>query len=172
LSGSFESLHEFPSEEGRQPIGFWKYFSLVLVVLTWGARPALAIEADFELSFESRLFADEGPFQQNNQAQSLSANGEFVFETGEHSQLVFAPFARVDSEDDKRTHADVRELFWSALGDRWEFSLGAKQVFWGVAEFNHLVDIINQTDLVENIDGEEKLGQPMAQLTMVRDCPL
>lgn len=134
-----------------------------------GASPVMAVEADFEISLESRLFADAGPFRQDNQAQSLRAHGEFVFETGEHSQLVFAPFARVDSEDDKRTHADVRELFWSALGERWEFSLGAKQVFWGVAEFNHLVDIINQTDLVENIDGEEKLGQPMAQLTLVRD---
>lgn len=139
------------------------------MVLSFGADPALAVEADFEISFESRLFAEEGVFGQDNQSQSLSAHGEFVFETGERSQLVFAPFARVDSEDDERTHADVRELFWSVLGDRWEFSLGVKQVFWGVAEFNHLVDIINQTDLVENIDGEEKLGQPMAQLSLVRD---
>lgn len=31
----------------------------------------------------------------------------------------------------------------------------------GVAESQHLVDTINQTDWIENIDGEEKLGQPM-----------
>ena len=145
------------------------FCSLVLGALTLGARPVLAVEADFELALESRLFAKEGPFGQNNQSQSLSAQGEFIFETGEHLQLVLAPFARVDSEDNNRTHADVRELFWSTLGDRWEFSLGARQVLWGVAEFNHLVDIINQTDLVENIDGEDKLGQPMAQLTLVRN---
>lgn len=164
LSGSCASLPK------SLPKGLRRLWSFCLViVLSLGAYPALAVEADFELSFESRLFAKAGVFGQDNQSQSLSAHGEFVFETGEHSQLVFAPFARVDSEDDERTHADVRELFWSALGERWEFSLGAKQVFWGVAEFNHLVDIINQTDLVENIDGEEKLGQPMAQLTLVRD---
>ena len=38
-----------------------------------------------------------------------------------------------------------------------------------MTEFNHLVDIINQTDLVESPDGEDKLGQPMAQLSLVRD---
>ena len=33
----------------------------------------------------------------------------------------------------------------------------------------HLVDIINQTDLVESFDGEEKLGQPMIDLSLIRD---
>jgi hypothetical protein len=32
-----------------------------------------------------------------------------------------------------------------------------------------LVDIINQTDLVENPDGEEKLGQPMLNLAFIQD---
>ncbi len=141
----------------------------LLVALHPAAQQALAVEADFELSLESRLFAHEGLAGQDNQSHSLGARGEFVFETGEQSQVVFAPFVRVDSEDNKRTHADIREFFWSTLGERWEFSLGVKQVFWGVAEFNHLVDVINQTDLVENVDGEDKLGQPMAQLTLLRD---
>ncbi|HEY5703037.1 MAG TPA: hypothetical protein VIV20_06155, partial [Gammaproteobacteria bacterium] len=39
----------------------------------------------------------------------------------------------------------------------------------GVIEFQHLVDIINQTDLVENIDGEDKLGQPMLNLALIND---
>jgi hypothetical protein len=38
-----------------------------------------------------------------------------------------------------------------------------------VTEFVHLVDIINQTDLLEHIDGEEKLGQPMAHLSLARE---
>ena len=36
-------------------------------------------------------------------------------------------------------------------------------------EFRHLVDIINQTDRVENIDGEDRLGQPMIKTSLVRD---
>jgi hypothetical protein len=31
------------------------------------------------------------------------------------------------------------------------------------------VDIINQTDLVENIDGEDKLGQPMVHFSYFGD---
>jgi len=42
-------------------------------------------------------------------------------------------------------------------------------VFWGVTESRHLVDIINQTDGVEDIDEEDKLGQPMVMLGTQRD---
>jgi hypothetical protein len=37
-----------------------------------------------------------------------------------------------------------------------------------VTEAVHLVDVINQTDLVEDPDGEAKLGQPMIQLRLLR----
>ena len=47
--------------------------------------------------------------------------------------------------------------------------IGLRKVFWGVTESAHLVDIVNQTDLVENIDTEDKLGQPMVNLTLLRD---
>ncbi len=42
-------------------------------------------------------------------------------------------------------------------------------MFWGVTESQHLVDLINQTDLVENPDGEDKLGQPMVNVSFIRD---
>jgi hypothetical protein len=51
----------------------------------------------------------------------------------------------------------------------WELTLGVDRVFWGVTETVHLVNIINQQDLVENPDGEDLLGQPMANLTLIRD---
>lgn len=76
-------------------------------------------------------------------------------------QLVFEPFARIDSIDDERTHVDIRQLLWTHLESNWELSAGIGIVFWGVTESQHLVDIINQTDSVENLDGEDKLGQPM-----------
>ena len=47
--------------------------------------------------------------------------------------------------------------------------VGISKVFWGVAESRHLVDIINQTDLVESPDQEDKLGQPMLNLNLLRD---
>jgi len=84
-------------------------------------------------------------------------------------QLIFEPFIRFDEQDDERTHGDVRQLIWSHLGDNWEFSAGVGKVFWGVTETQHLVDIINQTDGVENIDGEDKLGQPMIRFQYFND---
>ena len=67
----------------------------------------------------------------------------------------YSAVARLDSADSSRSHFDLRELNYLWLGDAGELSVGIGKVFWGVAEFVHLVDIINQTDLVENIDEEE-----------------
>ncbi len=47
--------------------------------------------------------------------------------------------------------------------------IGFRQVVWGVTESQHLVDIINQTDLVEDPDGEQKLGQPMVMGRLIQD---
>lgn len=81
------------------------------------------------------------------------------------SSITSKIFARVDSEDDERTHIDIRELSWLYYQDTWELRAGISKVFWGVTESAHRVDIINQTDSVESLDGEEKLGQPMVQWT-------
>ena len=56
-------------------------------------------------------------------------------------------------------------MFGEAGDGEWELRLGVDRVFWGVTESQHLVDIINQTDLVEHPNKESKLGQPMAHLT-------
>lgn len=79
------------------------------------------------------------------------------------------PFGRFDDRDDERSHLDVRELTWVHVADSWELRTGVRKVFWGVTESQHLVDVINQTDNLENPDGEEKLGQPMINLSLWRD---
>jgi len=81
---------------------------------------------------------------------------------GGRQLISFAPFARVDAVDKKRTHVDIRELKWVGAFDRFEVRLGIDNVFWGVTESVHLVDILNQDDMLEDIDAEDKLGQPMA----------
>jgi hypothetical protein len=128
------------------------------------------VYADVDLGLQTRTYAERGSAGQDRFQPSLSARLEYhrSWEDG-RSSLTFTPFLRLDAEDDERTHADLRELFLTRLGDDWELHAGFRQIFWGVTEFNHLVDIINQTDFVENIDGEDKLGQPMVQLSLVRD---
>lgn len=74
-------------------------------------------------------------------------------------------FYRLDSLDDRRSHGDVRSLYVQHLGRDWEALAGFAQVRWGVTESRKLVDVINQSDFVEDIAGDAKLGQPMLALT-------
>lgn len=84
-------------------------------------------------------------------------------------RVTFAPFYRYDNVDEKRSHFDVHEFNWRKETPNWNLLAGVERVFWGVTESRHLVDIINQTDLVENIDQEDKLGQPMVNVTLLND---
>lgn len=128
------------------------------------------ISGFFSGQFQGFLEEPLDPIQQSDTNLSAATRPEFYTEWNEGlDSFTFTPFARVDQRDDQRTHFDIRELNWLHVGDDWELRVGAGIVFWGVAESRHLVDIINQTDLVENIDGEDKLGQPMINLSLIRD---
>jgi hypothetical protein len=110
------------------------------------------------------------PEQYDGGNLSLSVEPELYLEWAQGKQsFTFTPFARLDQHDDERTHADIRELYWRKAGETYEWRVGVRRVFWGVTESQHLVDIINQDDFVENIDGEDKLGQPMINLALIRD---
>ena len=103
---------------------------------------------------------------------SLSIAGKITFlaewQDGDLA-LRFTPFARYDSADDRRSHWDVREAKLDYVTGPWSFTLGADTVFWGKTEVVHLVDIINQTDQVEDLDDEDRLGQPMLRVGYLSD---
>lgn len=123
------------------------------------------------VAIEGRSFPDHPTFGAQNAGGegSLVLEPEYYRPLGDGSQsFTFRPFARFDSADSERSHLDIRELFWRRAVSDWEILVGISRVFWGVTESQHLVDIINQIDLVEDIDGEAKLGQPMARLSLVR----
>jgi hypothetical protein len=133
------------------------------------AGPAGAIEFKPKLEAEGRWFfqyeAEDAPV-----TGSAAATVELFHGWDENRQrLVGELFQRYDANDDARTHGDVRELYYQLIGEDFELRLGARRVFWGVTESRHLVDIVNQSDFVENIDNEDKLGQPMMNLALVRD---
>ncbi len=79
-------------------------------------------------------------------------------------RFVAIPFFKADQDDDRRSHGDLRELYWQRQGDEWSLLVGLNRVFWGVAEARHVIDIINQTDQVESPFAEDKLGQGMVNL--------
>ena len=127
-------------------------------------------ELSGNVAVEGRLFFNNPLFDdQQKDCGSLSAEPEYYHQWDNGIGLTFVPFARIDSADKERSHVDIRELNIVWPGDSWELRLGVGKVFWGVTEFLHLVDITNPTDAVENIDGEDKLGQPMVNLSIIQD---
>jgi len=101
---------------------------------------------------------------------SIASTTEFRWRSEQGNQRAsFIPYLRWDANDEERSLTDLKEAYWAFEGDSYELLIGANTVFWGVTESVHLVDIINQTDFAGDIDGEDKLGQPMASLALQRD---
>ncbi len=134
---------------------------------------ATAGELDFEGSIapELRFFPNSPAFAGQNDttlSPSIAFEVEVVYETDSgDDRLTFSPFLRYDADDNGRSHGDIRTASWLHIADTWDAVVGIDKVFWGVTESRHLVDIINQDDAVEDLDGEDKLGQPMINANLL-----
>jgi hypothetical protein len=147
----------------------------VLFIALAALAPIATMAGPWELSGfvsgEARVFTHDAQYPRQHEANASFAIQPELYvewENGDQSFLL-VPFARWDQGDDRRTHLDLRELTYIKSATNWELRVGVRKLFWGVAESNHLVDIINQTDLVENIDTEDKLGQPMINFALIQD---
>lgn len=142
-----------------------------LALSTVLAAPAASQAAELELrgyiAPEVRLFTQSASSPRQKDT-TLSIAGEATAEyrwDGNDQSFIFTPFARLDQRDSKRSHWDIREARYALYAGNWEFRIGGDKVFWGVTEAVHLVDTINQTDLIEDpIKQEVKLGQPMVRV--------
>ena len=124
-------------------------------------------ELSGQVAAELRYFPEDPAF--DDQLEHYQPSGfvepELRWESGDrNTQAVVTPFYRYDGQDEERTHFDLREGYLRRIEGDWEFLVGANQVFWGVTESRHLVNIVNQIDAVEDIDEEDFLGQPMVQV--------
>ena len=148
-----------------------RFGRLIAAVLCLGSATVQAGEWSGQVGGEYRGFFETPLFAEQHRSYfSAFAQPEYRHSWDNDKQrFAFVAFGRISQYDEARTHADIRELNWQKSGDGYEWRAGIQKVFWGVTESQHLVDIINQTDLVENPDGEDKLGQPMINLTLVRD---
>lgn len=127
-----------------------------------------------DVGLQARWYPQSPAFPgQRSSTGGLVLEPTLYAETTQGTSFTFTPLYRYDSADSRRTHADVREAYVLMYGDwgenAWELRLGLDRVFWGVAELNNLVDIVNQLDLVEHPRNRPKLGQPMAHLTVSGD---
>lgn len=118
------------------------------------------IGGDFRYFTESPLY--EGQF--NSYFSSVFKPQLFIESKNRKHQLHFMGFVRINQHDKNQTRADLRDFYGKLNLKRIELNAGIKTVSWGKTESNHLVDIINQYDLLEGRSLEHKLGQPMVQL--------
>ena len=136
------------------------------VTSSWSDR----LQSNSTLGLESRVFAKQGLQQQAKLHNSVNFLQEWYWQSEDESHSwTLSPYLRWDQRDAERHLLDIRQAFWLTVGSGWELKLGVDQIFWGVTESQHLVDIINQTDFADNIDGESKLGQPMLQFNWFGD---
>ncbi len=142
------------------------------ILVTACAAEASAGELDLSgyINLESRGYPQSAAYaDQPGNIGGIVLEPELYFQSDAGWSFTLTPFLRYDSADSNRSHTDIREACFLVYGDagdgEWELRLGVDRVFWGVAESNHLVDIINQTDLVDHPNEEVKLGQLMAHAT-------
>lgn len=144
-------------------------FSITIAALMYAGGAIADVKA--YIGFEQRNFiSDALQGEQTDSSSSITGLVETYRDFGDGAQrIVFSAYGRWDENDSKRNHMDVGELYWWRQFDQFELYAGVRKVNWGVTESVHLVDVINQTNTLENMDGEDKLGQPMFEAVAVRD---
>ena len=133
--------------------------ALATLALALVGAPVLAAPSEHqeifgEIELEATGFAEAPQFAgQDRHAAPIAGTATLLLEWNDGDiAFKFTPFARFDKADSERTHADIRELKVDYISGPWSATFGVDTVFWGKTEAVHLVDIINQTDQVEDLD--------------------
>ncbi len=118
-----------------------------------------------ELAWQQRLFAQSGLAVSSKQHALLSYRGQWSYEDASRQHSVnIEPYLRWHQRDSDSHLIDFQQAYWRYVAEQWELKAGIDTVFWGVTESQHLVDVINQTDVTAGVALEAKLGQPMLAL--------
>jgi hypothetical protein len=144
-------------------------FSITLIVCVWFASFVFGA-GNNSIIFDYQYFPNEGIYREQEDsfiATLIELNYSHTWNNNRES-FSFIPFLRVNQHNTNRSHIDIRELVWIKSFRDWEFTIGVNQVFWGVAESQHLVDVINQYDYLEDMSGLTKLGQPLINIAWVK----
>ncbi len=124
--------------------------------------------ADFSttIELEQRFFLHDAPVA--NRERNYSAIGgelQYSFSKNRGRQTFTATAAgRLDYDDPDRRYIEILDLDNIIRSGSFEYRFGIRRIFWGVTEAVHLVDVVNQTDLREGFDGEDKFGQAMLNI--------
>ena len=120
---------------------------------------------------ESSIYINgDGRHGQDNYNTSFFAKGTFIsYLQNDDAKFTISAIGRFDQNDDQLRYIDFQKFKYAYYFDDVTLKVGNEIVFWGVNETFNIVDIINQSNLAENISGTKKLGQPMASISYSRD---
>ena len=126
------------------------------------AHSEISLRGDITLQQDGFLQNSQFVGQRNQHGPLAEISPEFIWQSDTTSdRVIINPFLALSTTDSAQNRFDLRRASYLTLGDEYEFEIGVSQIFWGVTESRHLVDIVNQTDFLGNLEGEDKLGQPM-----------
>jgi len=123
------------------------------------------IDTSGAADLQIRYFPDGGAWQSQDDQWDPVIHVSPEFDgTQEDWTYTFRPKIKIDIRRPERSEFDVGELSLSWEENNTSVQVGMVKTFWGVTESRHLVDIINQSDLREDMDGEDKFGQAMISI--------
>ena len=139
--------------------------SKLLLIALFVTKSTAASTLNMELSAEYQYFshANEQLLAQDYSGDATTyfrVKYDDAFREGS-IKLFIDGTATYNERDDHRTRNDFNALTIGYFTNNIDITIGMRTEFWGVTESRHLVDVINQTVVADNIDGESKLGQPM-----------
>jgi hypothetical protein len=151
----------------------YRALSLLLALSAFAFMGCLpSVQASGHVAADGRVFAYAPKYagQSRGDGVSLVAEPQFEMksEDGTHAATV-RPFYRLDPNDEKRSHADLREGSYRLSVGHFQAGVGAGIFTWGVLESYKPTDVMNQTDFVEATDFSAKLGQPYGSVGWVGD---
>ena len=150
-------------------MGKYRHPTALLAALLWSGNALSGLAG--EITQEYRYYPHTGLYETKAQHDRATVLRPEYSQSWDQDRMVFvfSPYLRAGTNEEARDHADVREFSFTRAWNHYEIKLGISKVFWGVTESTHLVDVINQTDLAGNPDGEDKLGQPLLQTSVFSD---
>lgn len=128
-----------------------------------GLRGTLGAEGVY--FFDAPLYEDQAAAQWQ---PTIQGSVDWATAISRDTKLTLNVFGRASTHADDSLAGDIRE---AAIASRWnsvDVKAGVLSETWAVLEAWNPVDIINQRDLVEDFQGEVKLGQPGMSASMQR----
>ena len=118
----------------------------------------------------SVFFNGKGRHGQKNTNLSIFGKGTFIsYLQNDDAKFSINILGRYDENDSELRYLDFQKLKYEYFFNELEFKIGNDIIFWGVNETFNIVDIINQSNLAEDLAGTKKLGQTMASLSYSHD---